>query len=170
MDWRDDLKLFAGCLAFLHPHEAVQISSRGVLVGFVGKIHPTLLARYDLKIPLTYLEIDTTAALQAIETTPPKVRVPSPYPTITRDLSLVVDGQLPYAEIAREVASEAVPWLARFFLYDIFEGGTIPQGKKSFTFSLLYESPDRTLTDEEVNKVHFALVDRLQKKLGASLR
>ena len=53
---------------------------------------------------------------------------------------------------------------------DVYEGPQVPEGKKSLTFSLSYQSLDKTLTDEEVNKVHFDLVAKLEKKFGAQLR
>lgn len=158
------------CPSFLHPKEALRLICRETPIGFLGKVHPALLARYELKIPLLYLEIDASTAFSLFDAASPKFSLPSPYPSIVRDLSIVVDAGIPYAEIEREMKREKVPWQTRFYLYDIFEGGAVPQGKKSLTFSLTYESSEKTLTDDEVNKVHFALVDRLTVKLGAALR
>ncbi len=61
-------------------------------------------------------------------------------------------------------------WLRSVTLFDVFTGGRIGKGKKSVAYSLTYQAKDRTLTDDEVNGVHQAVIAKLEKEVGASLR
>jgi phenylalanyl-tRNA synthetase beta chain len=92
----------------------------------------------------------------------------SRFPPVVEDVALLVDRQLP-AEGVRAVIEEH-DLVYRAELFDVYEGGRMPSGKKSLAFSLTYQSPDHTLTDEEVAQARRAIVERLRQELGAELR
>jgi phenylalanyl-tRNA synthetase beta chain len=98
------------------------------------------------------------------------------FPSALRDLALVVDAALPAAEvqktlakIARAAAGNAFV-LETVFVFDVYQGTGLPEGKKSLAFSLVFRAPDRTLTDDEVNAVFQKIQDELAKSTAYSVR
>ena len=85
-------------------------------------------------------------------------------------MALIVDSDLNFEKIIKAIRAHPVPWLTKLSLFDLYCGDKIPAGKKSLALSLVYENRERTLTDEEVNKTHFGLVETLQKELKVTLR
>ena len=90
------------------------------------------------------------------------------FPEIYRDLSLLVDNTIAVSQIQDII--QIYPLVRDVSIFDIYTGQQVPQGKKSLAFSIRYQSPDRTLTDEEVDKTQSKIIERLSKELGAALR
>lgn len=153
-----------------HPGQAAQISSRGEILGYFGKIHPHLLAKEEIKESLFYFDLNYSLIVQKWGSEAILFEPVSPFPRIARDMALVMDVGMSHDQILKTIQEFHVPWLKEVSLFDIYKGEKLPPGKKSLAFSLVYENPQRTLTDEEVNQAHFALVGRLKKKLGVDLR
>jgi phenylalanyl-tRNA synthetase beta chain len=98
------------------------------------------------------------------------IKAPPKYPAIRRDLALVLDQDIPANTVVQTIANIESPLLESVELFDVYEGSQIPQGKKSVALACCYRGNDRTLTDEEVNRAHAALIDRANALLGAVLR
>jgi phenylalanyl-tRNA synthetase beta chain len=92
----------------------------------------------------------------------------SRYPDVIRDLALVMDADVP-ANVVEAIIG-GFPLVNEVSLFDVYSGDKIPSGKKSLAFSVRFRSPERTLTDEEVDRAQGKIVDRLQRELGAALR
>ena len=92
----------------------------------------------------------------------------SRYPTNDRDIALIVDADLPAQKI-RDII-QSYPQVCEVTLFDVYQGEQVPPGKKSLAFALCYQSMDKTLTDEEVDKLQQKILDRLQQEVGAVLR
>ena len=90
------------------------------------------------------------------------------FPPVKRDLAVVVDREVPVAQIEKVIRAKGKN-LEKLELFDVYEGKGIPEGKKSVAFSLTFRAPDRTLSDEEVNKVLADIINELSK-IGANLR
>ena len=100
-----------------------------------------------------------------------KIFKPLPkYPAMTRDIALVVDETTQVGQIEEVIKESADEILRGVKLFDIYRGIPIPPGKKSLAFTLTYRRDDRTLTDEEVVKVHKVVLENLENKLNAVLR
>ncbi|MBI2340544.1 MAG: phenylalanine--tRNA ligase subunit beta [Deltaproteobacteria bacterium] len=153
-----------------HPGQSVEILTGETCLGFFGKVHPEILRRYEIDDAVYAFDLDGAGLAGLWRKTTPAFRPLSPYPTVTRDLALVMDRSLSHDAILRVIQEAKVPALKEVFLFDVYEGEKLPAGKKSLAFSLVYENPERTLTDKEVNDAHFALVDVLAQKLGVVLR
>ena len=95
---------------------------------------------------------------------PPKV------PAVRRDLALVVDRDFPAEGVVRAISEAGSTLLESVELFDVYEGDAVAPGKKSVALACRYRGKDRTLTDEEVNRAHTALVEQAQQRLGAELR
>jgi phenylalanyl-tRNA synthetase beta chain len=95
------------------------------------------------------------------------------YPSITRDIAMIVPEKLPHAEILRVIENASEPLLESVQLFDLFEGAerTDPTGSgKSLAYRLTYRAKNRTLTNEEVTEAHAKIRERLKRELGVTLR
>ncbi|MHB8381476.1 MAG: phenylalanine--tRNA ligase subunit beta [Candidatus Binataceae bacterium] len=156
---------------YLHPGRSAEILLDGESAGYVGELHPREALRLDLGAPCAVFELDLEKFI-SYGFTPRKTIAPPPrFPAIRRDLALVVERNFPAAMIARTVRdSTASPLLESVEVFDVYEGEGIAPARKSIALACLYRATDRTLTDEEVNRVHTALVEQARTRLGAELR
>ncbi len=156
--------------AFLHPGRSAVIRLDGESIGYLGELHPREAMERDLTEVCAVAELDLQKPF-AYGLSPRKSIEPPPrFPAIRRDLALVLDRELP-AEIAVRTIRDIAPSLMETAeVFDVYEGGSIAPGKKSVALALTYRAKDRTLTDEEVNRVHAALVEQAKVRLGAELR
>jgi phenylalanyl-tRNA synthetase beta chain len=92
------------------------------------------------------------------------------FPAVVRDVALVVDESIEHAAIMAEIEKSQNKFLERVELFDIFRGGSIPTGKKSMAYSLMFRAVDRTLTDAEVNEAHERIKRQLQQALKCEIR
>src|SRR5262249_34218875 len=95
------------------------------------------------------------------------------YPSITRDIAMIVPEKLTHAEILRVIKEQTEPLLESVQLFDLFDikQGAVPTGsEKSFAYRLTYRAKNRTLTNEEVNAAHAKIRERLKRELGMTLR
>ncbi len=155
--------------AFLHPGRAAQIKLDGKVLGCLGELHPREAMRLELTQPCALCELDI-AQLIAYVLPRKSIEPPPRFPAVGRDLALVVDRDFPAGSVVRTVAQVESPLLEGVELFDVYEGEPIASGKKSVALALSYRARDRTLTDEEVNRAHAALVAEVTARLGAELR
>jgi phenylalanyl-tRNA synthetase beta chain len=159
-----------GSLPFLHPGRAASMHLDGRMLGVLGELHPAEALRLELSDPCVLFELDLRQ-LVAYGSQPRHVVEPPPkFPAIRRDLALVLDRDFPAAGVLRTVSELSSPLLESVELFDVYEGASVPDGKKSVALARRYRSKERTLTDEEVNRAHTAIVEQAKTRLGAELR
>jgi len=95
---------------------------------------------------------------------------PSRYPDISRDVALLLAETVSSATVIETVLSLGMRDLAEVGIFDVYHGEHLPAGHKSIAIRVRYHSHERTLTDEEVNKMHQKVVNTLTVKLGATIR
>ena len=152
----------------MHPGRSADIHWNGEFIGIVGQIHPLTAKEWDVKE--TYVAQIYLGHLLEKEK---EVRLYEPlprYPSITRDIALVVDKDISAGDVKAVIASAGGELLKQITLFDVYEGEHLEEGKKSLAFSLVYLDPNRTLTDEEVTTVHESVLQELETKLHATLR
>ena len=108
--------------------------------------------------------------LQDRATLVPQARPLPSYPAVERDLSLVVDVNLPWSELALAVRKAAGASLQAIEYLDTFTGGNVPAGRHSLHFGLTFRHPERTLTGEEVERAVKGIVAACEARFGANLR
>jgi len=150
--------------AELHPGQSAEISLNNDIVGIVGRIHPKL-AKEDVYV----LEIDLDKLLDK-KVGKMKYKEISKYPSVKKDLALVVDKNVTSKELEVLIKKAGGSLLAKIQVFDVYEGTGIPEGKKSLAYSLTFEKADRTLTDEEINSTMEKIIDFVEKKAEATLR
>ncbi|MGA9173603.1 MAG: phenylalanine--tRNA ligase subunit beta [Thermoactinomyces sp.] len=151
-----------------HPGRTAEMVFDEHVIGILGEIHPKLAQKYDLEHPVVF-QIDVEKLLSAIDDEVIYEPIPR-YPAVTRDLAVIVDENVPVGELEEGIWQEAGELLQSVSLFDVFTGEQIGEGKKSVAFSLVYRASNRTLTDEEVNRAHEAVVAYLDAEFGAKLR
>ncbi|MDX2040366.1 MAG: phenylalanine--tRNA ligase subunit beta [Acidobacteriota bacterium] len=162
---------FAATDAFshLHPGRSAVISLDGVSLGRVGQLHPRVAAAYKFKQPVFVAELDFGAMLQARRAEVRYQPLPK-YPTVVRDLALLIDTIVPLAAIEKAVYDLGIAELVGFRLFDLYSGKELSVGKHSIALSLRYRAADRTLTDEEINGMHERIVGKLTQEFLAEVR
>ncbi|MYD35770.1 MAG: phenylalanine--tRNA ligase subunit beta [Dehalococcoidia bacterium] len=137
--------------------------------GTIGEVHPDTLAALDIRTPRVVLyEINLHAVLDHRREAERTWQSVSRYPSVLRELSLLIDEGAP-AGLVSDIIRD-FPSIVRSSLVDVYQGPQVPDGKKSLAFSLVWQSPTRTLTDTEVDVAETQLLDKLQREAGATLR
>jgi phenylalanyl-tRNA synthetase beta chain len=154
----------------LHPGRAAQLSLNGLIFGLLGELHPAEAQRLGLSQPCVLFEVDL-ATLMTYSTVGTLVIKPPPrFPAVRRDLALLLDLDFAADRAVRTIEGLDVELLESVELFDVYQGESIPAGKKSVALACRYRAKDRTLTDEEVNRAHSQVVDQARLRLGAELR
>jgi len=167
--------LFAGTVRYLraspdlyHPGRAASIMVGGKEIGFVGELHPSTLAAFDLDGRAVALDVDAEA-LVAARGDRKATELPR-YPAVQRDIAVVVEAGVPAGELHRTIKEAGGSSLDSVRAFDEYRGDQVGEGRKSIAFALTFRSPERTLTDAEVEKVQSEIRKRLEKKHGARFR
>ncbi|MHC0037419.1 phenylalanine--tRNA ligase subunit beta [Pseudoneobacillus sp. C159] len=152
----------------MHPGRTAEVALDGKVIGFVGQLHPQVQKDKDLKD--TYVcELNLRDILTA-DQEPLKYQAIPRYPSITRDIALVVEKDKSANELKSVIQEAGGALLKEISIFDLYEGDRLEPGKKSIAFSLKYLDPERTLTDEDVTKAHQQVLNALEQKTGAVLR
>lgn len=162
----------------LHPRGAAEIVVDGVAVGRLGPLHPDVSDALDVGLlPVQVVELDLRALGTLGKRTPRFVPIPR-LPAVTRDVALVVHEDVVAGEIERVIRDAAGELCESVEVFDLFRGGAVPKEHKSLAFHVVYRDPKaatapseaRTLTDQEVDRRHEAVVTAARKRFGAELR
>ncbi|MEH6995267.1 phenylalanine--tRNA ligase subunit beta [Neobacillus drentensis] len=152
----------------MHPGRTAEIRLNGERIGFVGQVHPTMQKELDLKDTYVF-ELSLKAILEEA-TAPLRYSGIPRFPSITRDIALVVDKETVAGVLKDIIQTAGGKLLKEVIVFDLYEGERMEEGKKSIAYSLKYMDPERTLTDEEVTKVHNKVLEALKEQAGAVLR
>jgi len=164
VDWRP-----AGEIEFLHPGKAALVECDGTPLGVAGALHPTITQSADLPGEVWAAELDFAALAHYVPRHLALRPLPR-FPAVTRDLAVVVDEAFRAGDILEEIRTLQNPQIELVRLFDCYRGAPIAAGKKSLAYTIAYRAPDRTLTDEEVNALHAAVLQRLAGRFALELR
>ena len=154
---------------YYHPGKACRIVCGKRTLGSFGELHPTVQENYGIAAPLYYLELNFEA-LVASRKPQGTAQVPSRFPSTFRDIALLLPRELPVADVVACVDGVKADELEGVEIFDLYTGGSIPAGEKSVAIRVRYGSRDRTLTDDEITRLHQRVMDALKKKLNVSFR
>ncbi len=145
------------------------IEVRGEPMGIIGEVDAKVLNNFDIKDKVYIAEINCETILRFVSLEKRFQELPR-YPSISRDISIVVGNDILNAQILSSIKGTAGVILKDVQLIDRYRGGQIPDGKTSLTYRLEYQNPKRTLEDKDVQDVHSRVVRALETNLGAKLR
>jgi phenylalanyl-tRNA synthetase beta chain len=151
----------------LHPGQSAQLRRGEHALGWLGKIHPALAKSLDLDVNTCLFELRYDAISQGARV---RFQPISRYPSIRRDLSLVVDANTTAADLQRVVADAAGDLLQELVFFDVYQGKGIETGRKSIAFGLILQDYSRTLTEQDIESVVACVTRRLDEEFGATLR
>ena len=146
-----------------HPYQTAEISVNNDIVGIVGKLHPQIQ-----KDDVYVLEINLDKLLDK-KVGKMKYKEISKFPSVKKDLAVIVDKEISAEEIAKQIKKAAGSLLIESKVFDIYTGDGIEENKKSMAYSLEFGAQDRTLTDEEINAILEKIIESLEKQ-GAYIR
>lgn len=150
--------------------EGLAISINKKPVADFGRVSKKVYAHFGIKQPVYYAEINWDSVLQLMVMNKTKYKELAKFPSSRRDLSLLLDKEIKFEQI-QEIASRAdKKILKEIGLFDIYEGKNLPEGKKSYAVSFLFQDENKTLVDNQIEKIMTKIQGELESKLGASLR
>ncbi|MDH5306756.1 MAG: hypothetical protein OEW02_06205, partial [Myxococcales bacterium] len=158
-----------GGVSYLHPGATAELWVEGQVVGAVGELHPAVANRFEIAVPCAVLEIDLHAFPEA-RGRAAQFREVSKEPSVRRDVAVLVDREQASGEILEEIGKVGGSALVSVEIFDRYEGKGIPEGRVSLAFRMVFQRPDRTLTDAEVSKVTTRVIRVLKERFGAELR
>ncbi|MGI9220573.1 MAG: phenylalanine--tRNA ligase subunit beta [Woeseiaceae bacterium] len=137
------------------------------VIGVIGKLHPRHAKTFGLKKAAYVFELNADLAFAARV---PDAKTISKYPSIRRDIAVIVDEKISADELVRAVAGSSPDIISSVRIFDIYTGPGIEAGLKSVALGLILQETSRTLTDEDADSAMAAAVRKLQKDYGAELR
>ncbi len=162
-----ELEVTASGLKGLHPGQSASVFSNGVQIGLLGALHPGLVRKLGLMGEVLFFEVN----LDVIRPAKPKEFRPiSKFPSVMRDISIVVDENVSAQNCLSIIRNLDLPILRDLQLFDLYRGQGIDSLKKSFSIGLIFQSSWSTLTDEEVDNTVGVILKSLEKEIGAILR
>ncbi len=153
---------------FLHPGRQANITKGKLSVGYLGQLHPEVVENYGMKkeVYVAVLDMQTVTMLTTFDR---KYEGIAKFPSVTRDLALVVDKTVFVGEIEKVIKKCGGKMLESYKLFDVYEGEQVAPGKKSVAYSLVFRDKTKTLTDADVNPVVEKLLAELSK-MGIEIR
>ena len=152
-----------------HPGRVADVYAGERRIGVLGQIHPLVAQNYGVEAEFYCAELDFNALLEAKGADPEYVPLPK-FPAVARDIAVVCDEKVTVGALEDCIRKGARGLLKDVELFDIYRGTNIPEGKKSVAFSLTLRADDRSLTAEEADADVKAILETLEKELGAVLR
>ena len=148
----------------MHPGKSAIISVNGETVGLIGRVTPEICKEevYVMEISLDKLLSKKVGKM--------KYKELSKFPVVKKDIAVLVNKDVPAQELLKTIKNNGGKLLQESKVFDLYDGKGIPEGKKSIAFSVTLGDANKTLTDEEVNKVMEKVIAGLQSKHGAELR
>lgn len=152
----------------LHPTRSAAVTIAGAKVGFLGQLHPEAATLWDFSQEVTVCELDLETVITRANPVPQYTALPR-YPASLRDIAVIAPREVPAGELELCIRKAGGELVEQVTLFDVYQGGQIPAGKRSLAFAIRYRSPEKTLTDEQVNSLHQQIILALSEK-GALLR
>ena len=152
-----------------HPGRCAKVLYNNICLGVFGELHPNVIENYNLGQRVYICEINTDLVFENSDLS--KTYTPLPkYPSTSRDIALIVKDEIFVKQIEDIIKANSCGIVESYNLFDVYKGSQIEKGYKSIAYSITYRSLEKTLTDEDVAKVHDKILSELSEKLNANLR
>ncbi len=151
----------------LHPGQSAQVLVENQPIGWLGSLHPAIKQQIGLNLPVILFELSYTYLEKGVV---PKYCPVSKFPSINRDLALVVKESVSAGRVFAEIRKSGDDRLQLVEIFDIYRGKGIAEGSKSLAVSLTIQDDQKTLVDDEVDGIIQKILVSLQDSIGATLR
>ena len=152
-----------------HPGRCAKIVYNNIYIGTFGELHPDVIENYNLGQRVYVAEINIDTVFENLNLTKSYNPLPK-YPSTSRDIALIVKDEVFVKQIEDIIKANGEDLVESYKLFDVYKGAQIEEGHKSIAYSITYRSKYKTLTDEDVAKVHEKILSELSEKLNANLR
>ena len=150
----------------MHPGQSAEIVVNGQSFGYLGRLHPSL--ENDLDLGVTWVaELDQSAVLQSYVSNFTEL---SRFPSVRRDIALLISDNINVNDIQQLIKQTGGDLLDSSWLFDVYTGQGVEQGKRSLAFALLWQHPSRTLEDAEIKSGMDQIIEVLENTYQATLR
>jgi phenylalanyl-tRNA synthetase beta chain len=157
-------------LSILDPTASCRLRFRGEMLGYVGRLSGDALRQFDLRGPTTVAEVRLSLLIEAANLVP-QYAAQSPYPAVTRDVNLVVDESIRWADVAESVRQQSQPYFEGLQYRDTYrDPERIGGDKKSLLFTVSLRGSEGTLTSRQADEVRDRIVAACRERHGAELR
>ena len=165
------LEFTAAAQPFLHPGRAaaVSLTPAGSGIGWIGELHPGVVAEWDLQRTVVAFELDLGPLLQAATVGEEIFEDVTSYPAVLQDLAVVIADETPAVTVRESILSAGAPLLRRADVFDLYRGEQLGSGRKSLALRLEFRAEDRTLDEDEVGRVRVDIEAAIEK-IGGSIR
>jgi phenylalanyl-tRNA synthetase beta chain len=157
-------------IPYFHPGLSSRIVLEGDLIGVIGEVHPHVLDYLEIYKKNFVFEVDFGKIIHYCDKKGKWAKQLPKYPSVSRDSALIVDEDIACQTIVEAIVSAKVKYLQDIKVFDLYQGDPIPCGKKSLAFRMMFQAPDRSLTDEEVNVLFEKILSHLKNKMEIELR
>lgn len=155
--------------ASFHPYQSAKIMIGTEKIGFIGKVHLDVINNYKLKQEIYYFELFFDKICRFANLVP-VFKPLSKYPCMTRDLSLVLDKKIFSQTVVDLIKKNGYNLIKEVNVFDIYSGEQIPKDKINISFSIVYQDENKTLEDQEVNKLQEKIIEKLKNELNVEIR
>jgi phenylalanyl-tRNA synthetase beta chain len=156
----------AGTQPALHPGRTARVLRRGMIVGWLGELHPLLVKSLGFTYPPVLFELDFAAI--AVQRAP--YHEISRFPQVRRDLAVVIDEAVTLSTLTERVTLVTSSLLRSLRIFDVYRGPGLEEGRKSVALGLIFQDISRTLTEQEVERLMASVVTDLRENLNARIR
>jgi phenylalanyl-tRNA synthetase beta chain len=165
----ENIKFENKTIKYLHPGQSASIIFDEKEIGSIGLLHPEIAEHFHINnvIYTAHIFIDKLLKRKLVKA---EYKEPLKYPGVRRDISFIVDELLPFLKIKNLIDTLSEEIIFDVNITDTYKGGHLPEGKKSLSISIYYQSPERTLKAEEVAQVHEKIINLLKSNLKIELR
>ena len=151
--------------------KAIALKTRGgKLIVEMGILSIALLKRMEIAQKVFFAEINWTELMKIIRKNKLQFEELSKYPAVSRDLALLLDNAVEFAQIEEIARQTEKKLLKRVELFDVYQGKNLPEGKKSYAVNFILQDATKTLNDKAIDAIMQKLIKNLTTKLGAELR
>jgi len=153
----------------LHPGRTCDVKIDDIVIGYLGELHPSVAENYGVPKRTYVYELNYEKLVEKCSKVIKYRPIPK-YPAVQRDIAILVNKDICVQDVESKISVVGGELIESVKLFDVYEGAQVAQGMRSLAFSVTYRAADRTLTDEEVEKVHSKVVSALEETYSASLR
>ena len=146
------------------------LPGKGPVLATMGTVNPALARKFDIKQPVYAAEISWPALFELVRRDKIRFKEMPRFPEVRRDLALLLDEGVRYAELRSSAFKSARKILREVTLFDVYRGDKIPQGKKQYALGFILQDPEKTLQDADTEKAMGRILSTFMNEYGAELR
>ena len=155
--------------ASYHPGRCANLKVGMDVIAILGEVHPEVLDNYAISKRAYLAEVNVTKLVKYAKANKKYTEVPK-FPAVERDIAMIVDEKIEVGQIEKVITKKAKKLLESMQLFDIYRNEKLGENKKSVAYALVFRDKNKTLDDQEINTIMEAIVQELEKQLGAELR